>query len=295
MKYPLSSMEGTMATIGALRLFDRPEPAGWSPRAGDRPVELGVAVGEDATVGGVEPVTLTVFGRHDADDGPLENQAPGRAVELRCAEAEDPAIGSVQPVTMTDGRGGSDGRRRGRWGFCAPLGVEGGRGGQGVRRGERGTAARGGKPAVEGVAGVGGCRRQGDGGALEPHVRGHRAAALGVEGDGVGGVRRPLGVEGGRGGQGVRRGERGTAARGGKPAVEGVAGVGGCRRQGDGGALEPHVRGHRAAALGVEGDGVGGVRRPLGVEGGRGGQGVRRGERGTAPRATNQPSKVWPA
>ena len=53
---------------------------------------------------------------------------------------------------------------------------------------------------------------------------GDRAAALGVEGDRVAGVGRPLGVEGGRAGQGVGRGRARCRRSAGEPAVEGVAG-----------------------------------------------------------------------
>ena len=59
-----------------------------------------------------------------------------------------------------------------------------------------------------------------------------------------------------------------ATAGGGEPAVEAVAGVGGCGGQGDRGAVEARSSRRPPAALGVEGDGVGGVGRPLGVEGG---------------------------
>jgi hypothetical protein len=45
-----------MPTIGALRLCGRPDPAGARSDAGDRPVVAGVAEGEDAAVGGHQPV-----------------------------------------------------------------------------------------------------------------------------------------------------------------------------------------------------------------------------------------------
>ena len=58
MKYPWPLTEGTMPTIGALRLLGWPDPAGCSPTAGDGPVERGVAEAEDAAVGGDEPVPV---------------------------------------------------------------------------------------------------------------------------------------------------------------------------------------------------------------------------------------------
>ena len=60
------------------------------PRNGT--VELRVAKAEDPSIGRVEPVPAVVSGRHNADDGALEPEAPGRPVELGRAEAEDPAV-----------------------------------------------------------------------------------------------------------------------------------------------------------------------------------------------------------
>ena len=130
---------------------------------------------------------------------------------------------------------------------------------QGVGRGQGAATGGGGEPAVEGVAGQGGGARQGDGGASETALRAHRGAALGVEGERVGGVGTPLGVEGHRARQGVGRGQGAATGGGGEPAVEGVAGQGGGARQGDGGASETALRAHRAAALGVEGERVSGT------------------------------------
>ena len=123
----------------------------------------------------------------------------------RCRGVE----GGVRPAENGAGRRDEDsgGRRD------SPLGVEGDRAGQRVGRGQRAAPARGGEPAVEDVAGTAGGTGQGDRGALEAALRAHRAATLGVEGDGVGGVGRPLGVEGDRTGQGVGRGERAAPAR----------------------------------------------------------------------------------
>ena len=78
--------DGSIETVGQARA-GRVKPESW-----DRAVVLGVAVGEDTSVGGIEPVATLICGWDDADDGALEFQAPGRAVELGRAEAEDPAV-----------------------------------------------------------------------------------------------------------------------------------------------------------------------------------------------------------
>jgi hypothetical protein len=67
-------------------------------QAAGRAVEHGVAVVEDAAVGGHQPVAPAVGrGRHP-DDGLVEVQAAGRAVERGVAVVEDAAVGRHQPV-----------------------------------------------------------------------------------------------------------------------------------------------------------------------------------------------------
>ncbi len=50
-----------MPTMGASSEFGRPEPAGVEAEPGDGAVEAGVAEGEDAAVGGHEPVPALVL------------------------------------------------------------------------------------------------------------------------------------------------------------------------------------------------------------------------------------------
>src|SRR5664280_1332960 len=65
-----------------------------------RAVELGVAEGEDAAVGGRQPVALAVRSGSHADNRLVEMNGPGRAVELGVAEGEDAAVGGRQPVAL---------------------------------------------------------------------------------------------------------------------------------------------------------------------------------------------------
>ena len=84
-----------MPTIGWLR---------WS--AAHRPEELGVTEGEDAAVGGDQPVAEAVGGGGDADDRCVQGRAAGRAVEAGVAEGEDPTVGGDQPVAVAVRRRG---------------------------------------------------------------------------------------------------------------------------------------------------------------------------------------------
>ena len=63
-------------------------------------VKLCVTKGEAPPSEGVEPVATIVFGRHDADDGSLQDEAPRRAVKLSCTEGKDPAVDSVEPIAV---------------------------------------------------------------------------------------------------------------------------------------------------------------------------------------------------
>ena len=63
-----------------------------------RAVEPGVAVGEDAAVGGDQPVAPAVGGRGHAHDRLIEMDGARRAVEPGVAVGEDAAIGGDQPV-----------------------------------------------------------------------------------------------------------------------------------------------------------------------------------------------------
>ena len=69
--------------MGAFRLLRQARAGGVQPTAGDGAVEARIAEGEDAAVGGDEPVATPVRRGGDADDGPLEMQRAGGAVELR--------------------------------------------------------------------------------------------------------------------------------------------------------------------------------------------------------------------
>ena len=74
--------------MGSLRWIDPVEP-----------VKLRVAIGEDPTVGGNEPVTTTVGGRRHADDRLVERHPARRTEELCVAtKAEDPAVRGDLPV-----------------------------------------------------------------------------------------------------------------------------------------------------------------------------------------------------
>ena len=68
--------------------------SGWAGRAEER----GVAEGEDAAVGGDEPVAVAGGRGGHADDRLVQLHVAGRAVEPRVAEGEDPAVGGDEPV-----------------------------------------------------------------------------------------------------------------------------------------------------------------------------------------------------
>ena len=72
--------------------------------AAGRAVEAGVAEGEDAAVGGDEPVALAVGRRRHADDRRVEREAAGAPVEAGVAEGEDAAVGRDEPVALAVGR-----------------------------------------------------------------------------------------------------------------------------------------------------------------------------------------------
>ena len=61
-------------------------------------VEGGVAVVEDAPVGGHEPVAPAVGGGGHGHDGPVEAHAAARAVEGGVAVVEDAPVGGHEPV-----------------------------------------------------------------------------------------------------------------------------------------------------------------------------------------------------
>ena len=71
-----------------------------------RAVEGGVAEGEDAAVGGHQPVAAAVGGGRHGHDGLGEADAPGGPVEAGVAEGEDAAVGGHQPVAAAVGGGG---------------------------------------------------------------------------------------------------------------------------------------------------------------------------------------------
>ncbi len=66
-----------------------------------RAEELCITVGEDASVGGHQPVARSVRGRSHAHDGFVQVERPGRAVEMRIAVGEDPSVGGHQPVARS--------------------------------------------------------------------------------------------------------------------------------------------------------------------------------------------------
>src|SRR5229473_2140165 len=68
--------------------------------------EARVAEGEDAAVGGDEPVALRVGGGGHAPDRLAEAERPGGAEEARVAEGEDAAVGGDEPVALRVGGGG---------------------------------------------------------------------------------------------------------------------------------------------------------------------------------------------
>ena len=84
--------------------------------AAGRAVEGGVAVGEDASVRGDEPVAPAVGGRRHAHDGPIEHHAAGGAVEGGVAVGEDASVRGDEPVARSRTRpaDGCRGMRRSR-------------------------------------------------------------------------------------------------------------------------------------------------------------------------------------
>ena len=78
------------------------------------PQNLRVAEGEDAAVGGHQPVAAAVGRRRHAHDRLVERDASRRAPELRAAEGEDAAVGGHQPVAAAWDR-----PRRRRWAWPA--------------------------------------------------------------------------------------------------------------------------------------------------------------------------------
>ena len=85
-------VRGHHADDGGIEAVGQARASGVQAQSRNGAVVLGVAVGEDTSVGGIEPVATLICGGDDADHGALEFQAPGRAVELGRAEAEDPAV-----------------------------------------------------------------------------------------------------------------------------------------------------------------------------------------------------------
>ena len=67
-----------------------------------RPVEAGVAEGEDAAVGGHQPVPAAVGGGRHAHHRLGEPEVARRAVEAGVAEGEDAAVGGHQPVALAE-------------------------------------------------------------------------------------------------------------------------------------------------------------------------------------------------
>ena len=68
-----------------------------------RTVEAGVAVGEDAAVGGHQPVAVPVRRAGHAHHRLVEGEVAGRAVEAGVAVGEDAAVGGHQPVAAAVG------------------------------------------------------------------------------------------------------------------------------------------------------------------------------------------------
>ena len=102
---------------GCVEAVRQARAGGMQAATGDGTVEARIAEGEDAAVGGDEPVAAPVGRGGDADDGALEMQRAGGAVELGRPEAEDAAVRSHQPVPVR--RRGRRWRRRWwrRWGW----------------------------------------------------------------------------------------------------------------------------------------------------------------------------------
>jgi hypothetical protein len=127
-----------------------------------------------------------------------------------------------------------------------------------------------GGPAVEEMVGIG-VRGQRDPASVGTAQRRDCSPAVGVEGDGVDRVFTPLGVEGGPARwDGI--GPSGAAdlvasTRRGEPAVEAVARIG-VRGKSYRAVVGAADRRDCSTAVGVEGDGVDRVFKPLGLEGG---------------------------
>src|SRR5580704_4282480 len=69
--------------------------------------ELGVAVVEDATVSGGEPVTQTVRRGRDAHDRLVELETPSGTLERGVAVVEDATVGTDEPVALAVRGGGN--------------------------------------------------------------------------------------------------------------------------------------------------------------------------------------------
>ncbi len=66
-----------------------------------RPVELSIPEGKDPSVGGEEPVPLTVWRRRYADDWFVEVLPSHGPIELGVSEGEDSSVRPRQPVAVT--------------------------------------------------------------------------------------------------------------------------------------------------------------------------------------------------
>ena len=77
--------------------------------------EGGVPVGEDAAVGGHQPVASTVGAGRHAHDRAGQAYGPGRALEAGVTEGVDTAVRTDQPVTAPVGGGGHAHDRPSRW------------------------------------------------------------------------------------------------------------------------------------------------------------------------------------
>ena len=74
--------------------------------AAGRAVEVGVAEGEDAAVGGHLPVAAAVGGGGHAHHRSVQRKGAGRPVEVGVAEGEEAAVGGHLPVAAAVGGGG---------------------------------------------------------------------------------------------------------------------------------------------------------------------------------------------
>ena len=82
----------------------------------------GVAVGEDAPVGGRQPVAATDGSAAIPTTGALSGQAAGRSAERLAAEGEHPAVGSRHQVPAGGRRGRAAGGQRGAGAGGGPAG-----------------------------------------------------------------------------------------------------------------------------------------------------------------------------